>query len=254
MIRTNAIENIFLFLLFPIYLSAAVIDLTPNTWTTPITLEHTDTWEKQQWGMMGRDSIEDHWGMTFSYEHPKILDFWMFNTGVDLDIAFLDENKIIQEIHHLKAYPEKMDPNRPIRALGDFIRYPRHDPIVQFFLQKAIHSQRPLSFAVETRLNWFQDHNIEVGDVFLWDDQSATGTVLHTLTINSYPIGTELIIPQRVPIVVVNSQGNDKKFSAFDAENHLIKPFITLSSLAKSEICFFNSGVDHIQIETAQDQ
>lgn len=155
-----------LLFIFPIAIHA-----TP----TPITLEHAVTPQESAWGLMGRTSIPDHYGMLFAYPQPRYISLWSFNCFTDLDIAFLDENGTILEITKLKAYPEKMDPKRPVKSLMDLLKYPPEDPIIQFFSKHSITSKALSKFALETRLNFFTDNNIKVGDSLTW--QKSSGVV-----------------------------------------------------------------------------
>ena len=92
----------------------------------------------------------------------------------DLSIAFLDEQGVIREIVDLKAYPQMMDPKRPINSVHDLALYQPQDPIVQFFQQKSIMSHTPVKYVLEMNSGWFNDNHIKTGDQLIWNDQTAT--------------------------------------------------------------------------------
>ncbi len=54
---------------------------------------------------MYRDNAEN--GMLFVYEEERILSFWMRNTKVPLDIAYIKADWTIEPIQFLYPYDEK---------------------------------------------------------------------------------------------------------------------------------------------------
>lgn len=108
-------------------------------------------------GLMERDSMDDDHGMIFIYSKPQIIKIWMLNTLMDLSVAFLDENKVVREIHHLKAYPKVRDP--------------------AFFRSRQAISSEPLNYALEMKAGWFEDHGVKPGDKVDWDGSSSRGFV-----------------------------------------------------------------------------
>ncbi len=94
------------------------------------------TTEERQRGLMFRDSVPDGSGMLFVFEgEPAIRSFWMENTVVPLDIAFIDVNQRIVEI--LAMEPNTTD---------------------------LYTSSSPSLFALEVPQGWFQEHGIRAGD------------------------------------------------------------------------------------------
>lgn len=134
---------IFLVLTAPLYLSAALI---------PVSLEHAVTQQQKKQGLMERTSLPDDGGMLFHYNPPTRISIWMFNTKIDLSLAYLNQDGIIKEIHELKSYPDVKEPS--------------------FFLEKAVTASVPVSYALEMSSRWFTKHGVKVGDQLIWDSQS----------------------------------------------------------------------------------
>lgn len=100
-----------------------------------VTVEIADEPEARSRGLMNRDSLPEDHGMLFVYPEEQILSFWMRNTRIPLDIAFIDRNGFILEI-------QQMEP---------------HDD--------ASHaSKQPAMYALELRRGWFEDHGVEPGE------------------------------------------------------------------------------------------
>lgn len=58
-------------------------------------------------GLMNRESLESNHGMIFVYDAPEVLSFWMKNTLIPLDVAFMDESFRVTEIQSME--PESED-------------------------------------------------------------------------------------------------------------------------------------------------
>lgn len=140
--------------------------------SVPITLEYAITPEQQTWGLMQRTEMAENHGMLFIYPTAESRSFWMFNTLIDLSIAFLDDNKVIKEICELKAYPEIMDPYRPVKSLKDFRKYPLNDPILLFYEKNSVCSSFATKYILEMGKDWFAKNNIKKGDRVQWDIRS----------------------------------------------------------------------------------
>lgn len=136
----------------------------------PITLEIAHANEQRAWGLMKRPSMPENHGMLFYQPKGHI---WMFNTMMDLSIAFLDRKGKIIQITELKAYPEKMDPRRPVNDLQDMRKYPHTDPIFQFFLERSCVIPSFTEYALEMNKEWFDRHQVHLGDSVKW--QPRTG-------------------------------------------------------------------------------
>lgn len=134
---------------------------------------------EQEWGLMGRTSLPENNGMLFIYHNPQKLNFWMFNTFIDLSIAFIDSNNIICEIYDMKAYPEKMDPNRPVKKLSDIDKYWHWGPEKTFFREHAITSKGEYPYALEVNIGWFNKNHVTIGDKMELDSKNKLITFVH---------------------------------------------------------------------------
>lgn len=98
-------------------------------------VEIADTGLARRTGLMNRDSLPADQGMLFSYDQPRELSFWMKNTKIPLDIAFVDEDGTIFQIEQMQPLDE--DHTVSIRAAR---------------------------FALEMNQGWFKKHGVRVGD------------------------------------------------------------------------------------------
>jgi len=97
--------------------------------------EVANTAETRSRGLMYRDEIPDGTGMLFVFDREAERSFWMQNTYVALDVAFIDANFRIVDIQQME--PESTD---------------IHD------------GARPAMFALEVRQGWFAERGITVGN------------------------------------------------------------------------------------------
>ena len=97
--------------------------------------EVANTAETRSRGLMYRDEVPDGTGMLFVFDREALRSFWMQNTYVALDVAFIDANFTIVDIQQME--PETTD---------------IHD------------GARPAMFALEVRQGWFAGKGISVGD------------------------------------------------------------------------------------------
>ena len=84
---------------------------------------------------MYRDAVPEGTGMLFVFDREALRSFWMQNTYVALDVAFIDANFTIVDIQQME--PETTD---------------IHD------------GEGPAMFALEVRQGWFAGKGISVGD------------------------------------------------------------------------------------------
>jgi uncharacterized protein len=123
----------------------------------PITLDYAQTAEEVERGLMHTPSLAPDHGMLFSFPSPRKLSFWMYNTLIDLSIAFLDEHQIIREIYELKSYPDIKNPS--------------------FFAKHSVSSTVAAKYALEMNKLWFANHNVNPGDRVVWDPISHQGYI-----------------------------------------------------------------------------
>jgi len=97
-------------------------------------LEIADTADKRSEGLMFREKLACNTGMLFDFPQSIKLSFWMKNTPIPLDIAFLDDDFRIAEIKH-------MAPNST----------------------KSTRSTSSHRYALEVNSGWFEKNGIGVG-------------------------------------------------------------------------------------------
>lgn len=100
--------------------------------------------------------------------------FWSFNCYIDLSVAFIDVKRRIREIKPLYAFPEKMDPKRPVLSFHDFSKYSSRDPIIIFFRKKGVSPSTPITYVLEMNLTWFEKNGVKVGDVLHLDSETKS--------------------------------------------------------------------------------
>ncbi|WP_133470180.1 DUF192 domain-containing protein [Paraglaciecola marina] len=98
-------------------------------------LEYADTFEKRAQGLMNRESLCETCGMLFKFKQPKVAGFWMKDTLIPLDIAFVKADGTITDIKSMKA----LDLN-------------------------STNSSDTVLYAWEMNKGWFAKNNIKVGD------------------------------------------------------------------------------------------
>lgn len=98
-------------------------------------IEIADTPIKREYGLMDRKALASNRGMLFKFPQPNRLSFWMRNTYVPLDIAFINEEGRITQI-------EKMFP----------------------LSTRSVRSNSDCKYALEVNSDWFKNNNISVGD------------------------------------------------------------------------------------------
>ncbi|MGE5799816.1 MAG: DUF192 domain-containing protein [Syntrophaceae bacterium] len=103
---------------------------------TPLRVEVVDTLEKQERGLMFRQSLPENEGMLFVYREPQELAFWMRNTFIPLDIVFVGADGIILNIHQAR-------------------------PLDESVLYRSAGSAK---YVIETNQGWFSRHGIRPGD------------------------------------------------------------------------------------------
>jgi len=103
--------------------------------TDTVTVEVARTPEQRERGLMYRTELPAGTGMLFVFPDAEERSFWMSNTYVALDVAFMDENLRITAIQQME--PETTD---------------YHD------------SPGPMMYGLEVPKGWFAAHGVKVGD------------------------------------------------------------------------------------------
>ena len=100
-----------------------------------VVAEVARTPEERQQGLMYREELADGRGMLFVFDRAEARSFWMQNTYIALDIAYLDEGKRIMNILAME---------------------PLSDDLYE--------STGPALFALEVPQGWFEARGIRAGD------------------------------------------------------------------------------------------
>ena len=103
--------------------------------TDTVIAEVADTPEARERGLMFRTELEDGRGMVFVFEEEGARGFWMRDTYIPLDIAYLDRTQRIVDI-------QQMEPH----------------------VEEPYESEHPAMFALEVPQGWLEARGIEVGD------------------------------------------------------------------------------------------
>ena len=80
--------------------------LTLTLGNETLTLEIAQTPAKQEKGLMGRKTLPENTGMLFLFNPPQFVAFWMKNTPLDLDIAFINEKGVVFHTDSMAANTE----------------------------------------------------------------------------------------------------------------------------------------------------
>ncbi|MGI9037380.1 MAG: DUF192 domain-containing protein [Gemmatimonadota bacterium] len=99
-----------------------------------VTAEIADTPALRERGLMGRDSLPENYGMLFVYPDEQERSFWMRNTPLALDIAFLDRNGTIINIATMQPHDDQ-----------------------------STFSTSPAMYALEMEAGWFEAKGVEAG-------------------------------------------------------------------------------------------
>lgn len=99
-----------------------------------VTAEVARTPDERAQGLMYREELENGRGMLFVFERPELRSFWMQNTYIPLDIAYIDAGRTIVDILAME---------------------PLSDDLYE--------STQPALFALEVPQGWFASRGISVG-------------------------------------------------------------------------------------------
>lgn len=101
-----------------------------------VVAEVARTSEERNRGLMHRESLGENAGMLFVFPEVSIRSFWMQNTYIPLDIAFMDPSFRIVDIQQME--PMTTDSHT---------------------------SRAPAMYALEVNQGWFDAHGVKVGDL-----------------------------------------------------------------------------------------
>ena len=74
------------------------IDVSIYNKNITFNVEVAKTKEEREIGLMYRKKLLDNAGMLFIFPREKIIQLWMKNTYIPLDVIFISENKVIVDI------------------------------------------------------------------------------------------------------------------------------------------------------------
>ena len=103
--------------------------------TLPLQIEIPNNIRDFNLGLMFRESLDINSGMLFIFEEVGQQSFYMKETKIPLDIAFITEGGIVESIKQLEPYDET-----PVASDGEVL------------------------CALEVNRGWFAENNVEVGD------------------------------------------------------------------------------------------
>ena len=86
-------------------------------------------------GLMFRNSLGEYDGMLFVFDEEEYLNFWMKNTFIPLDIAYISKKGIINEIYYMAPVD----------------------------ISKIYNSKNRAMYALEVNAGWFEKHKIKIG-------------------------------------------------------------------------------------------
>lgn len=107
-----------------------------------IFVEVADSEEERKRGLMWRKKLNNDAGMLFVFKDSSIRYFWMKNTFIRLDMAFIDTNMVIRTIRTAAKT------NDSTTIYSSFV---------------------PVQYVLEVNAGWFEQHNIEPGDTITFD-------------------------------------------------------------------------------------
>ena len=113
---------------------AWVIFTTDEGAADTVVAEVAATPEERERGLMHRQELPDGTGMLFVFQDSEERSFWMANTFVPLDIAYMDEDYAIVSILAMRPLDRSLYP-----------------------------SGAPAMYALEVPQGWFEAHGIGVG-------------------------------------------------------------------------------------------
>ena len=145
-------------------------------------------------GLMGRKHLPRNAGMLFDFGSDQPLSFWMRNTYIPLQIAFIDSKGIVKHVASMA----------PLST-------------------RSVRSTANCRYALEVNEGWFDEHNIRMGDTVAIPGAGA-GTPPSVP--NAGQQGEEQQ-PQKNPTVVIEQSFKDILVAANDVSLAVVVEYVT---------------------------
>ena len=116
------------------------IELSYKAHKKVLVLDAAETVEQQAYGLMNRKKMAVDDGMIFIFPEANPREFWMKDTLIDLDIAYVGATGSVIDIQNMKAMTSVLQTNLPT--------YP---------------SKGPALYAIEMNSGWFKKNGFPVG-------------------------------------------------------------------------------------------
>ena len=143
MMHFKFIYLIFNFFLISFYtFSNEKIDVSIYKKNITFKVEVAKTIEERRTGLMYRKKLYNNEGMLFIFPREKIIQLWMKNTYIPLDVIFISENKVIVDI---KKNMEKLS-------------------------ETIVKSKIKSKYALEFNAGLINKRDIEIGDKVLFNE------------------------------------------------------------------------------------
>lgn len=104
----------------------------------PLQVDLAQTPDARAHGLQHKKFMCDDCGMLFEFEFSRVVSFWMKNTLIPLDIAYIKKDGTIVDI-------KPMEP----------------------FNEEGVLSSEAVIYALEMNQGWFASHKVKVGDTVL---------------------------------------------------------------------------------------
>jgi len=147
-LRLRWLAGLFLSLIFTVSVMADVsprfkkekVEFSYKNRKRVLTLDAARSMDEHAYGLMNRTIMPADEGMIFIFNDESIREFWMKNTLIDLDIAYISSANVVIDIQTMKAVTSVLQTNLPT--------YP---------------SKGPARYAVEMNSGWFKKNGFPVG-------------------------------------------------------------------------------------------
>jgi len=103
-------------------------------------------------GMSYRDRFPDGAGMLFVFPEPQILQFWMYECRIDIDVIFLDAHGTVTAAHRMPAEPPRGEDESQEEYEARLPLYSSRYP-AQFAIELPAGSIDRLSVQVDQRID-----------------------------------------------------------------------------------------------------